>query len=258
MELTLNSETYGSGPPLLILHGLFGSGRNWHGVATRLADRFRVHAPDLRNHGRSSHAPDMSYEAMVADVSGFVDDLGAAPVTLLGHSMGGKIAMLLALRSPALVERLVVVDIAPVGYPDRFEHLLDAMQRLPLDGIRSRADADQWLQTYVPEKTLRLFLLQNLARADGAFHWRLNLQAIRTALPSLMRMPAPSAGVSYGGPTAFLRGETSPAVLPEHRSIIQELFPNAEIETIANAGHLPHAQQPEAFMAALLRFLEVK
>jgi pimeloyl-ACP methyl ester carboxylesterase len=254
--VTLHSEAYGSGPAFVILHGLFGSGRNWHSVATQLANRYQVHALDLRNHGRSAHRPDMSYEAMAADVSAFIDRLGSAPVTLLGHSMGGKIGMLLALTSPALVERLVIVDIAPVKYPDRFEHLLDAMQKLPLDAIRSRADADQWLRLSVPEKTLRLFLLQNLARVDGAFEWRLNLAAIRTALPALMRMPATPAGSRYRGPTAFLRGETSPAILPEHHPIIKDLFPNAEIETIANAAHLPHTQQPEAFMAALLSFLD--
>jgi pimeloyl-ACP methyl ester carboxylesterase len=253
--MMLHRHSYGAGPPLLLLHGLFGSGRNWHSIATRLGDRFAVHAVDARNHGRSPQAAGMSYADMADDVRELIEGLGHDRVTLVGHSMGGKTAMLLALTDPALVEQLVVVDIAPVAYPLRFMDLIDAMQAAPLFEMQRRAEVDQWLAKRIPDASLRLFLLQNLSAGDGGLAWRVNLAAIRAALPALMAMPEVPAGARYPGPTCFIRGSESAAVQPEHYAAIHALFPGADIETIAGAGHLPHTEQPAAFLTALEQFL---
>jgi pimeloyl-ACP methyl ester carboxylesterase len=255
MVLRLAATAYGEGAPLAILHGLFGSGRNWAGIAQRLAGRHRVVALDLRNHGASPWAETMDYAAMAEDVRTTMQALGYPRFALLGHSMGGKTAMLAALRHGAEVERLVVVDIAPVAYAPRHRHLVEAMRALDLAGTRRRAEADARLAAAVPDAAERAFLLQNLVFDEAGPHWRLNLPAIDREMPVLAGFPEQPAGTSYAGPSLFVAGGRSGYLRPEHAPAIRALFPAADIIRIEAAGHWVHAEQPEAFLGIVGPFL---
>ena len=169
---SLHYSRSGSGEPLLILHGLFGSGKNWHSQARRFAEFFDVYCVDLRNHGQSFHADEMNYPAMADDVVRLLDHLGIDSCRMLGHSMGGKVAMTIAIQHPALISRLVVADIAPVSYRHHYDDLIDPILALQLDRYRSRAEVDHALRAYIPEDTLRAFLLQNLERDGAEWRWR--------------------------------------------------------------------------------------
>lgn len=253
--LELHSESQGAGEPLLLVHGLFGSATNWRGIARRLGEQRRALAVDLRNHGRSPHHPAMDYPHMAQDLDAFIACLDAGPVDVLGHSMGGKAAMLLALTRPDRIRRLVVVDIAPVGYGHSHADLVSAMQKVDLAGIKSRTEADRQLQSAVPETGVRLFLLQNLALAQGRYHWRLNLAALAEHMRDIIGFPDVGSS-TFSGPTLFINGERSDYILPEHRDLIHRYFPAACFETIAGAGHWVHADQPDALIDSVLDFLD--
>jgi esterase len=254
VPLSFKSEGHGSSA-LIILHGLFGSGTNWRSVSRRLAGDYRVFSVDLRNHGDSPHTDTMSYPEMADDVRALMDDQGLDAAVVLGHSMGGKTAMRLALESPERVARLMVVDIVPT--PSREDHgpVIDAMTALDLAAVGSRGDADSRLAAALPDPGLRQFLLQNLRSGPGGFSWRINLPAIRSSLPKLLDFPGGDAPWRYPGPTWVLRGEHSGYVLPEHQGAIHALFPRAQMVTIKGAGHWPHAEQPARFGEALARAL---
>ena len=249
MTLRLAATEYGAGPSVAILHGLFGWGRNWATIAQRLAARRRVIALDLRNHGNSPWADTMSYAEMAADIR---DTLGG-PATLIGHSMGGKAAMIAALTGD-WVERLIVVDVAPIDYPAPTDEL-EAMRALDLAAITRRSEADRLMAADIPDPAERAFLLQNLVFADGNPHWRLNLAGIEQAMPDIIGFPNVPPGAAYRGPTLFIAGANSGYLRPEHEPGIQRLFPSAEIIRIPDASHWVHAEQPEAFLAAVERFL---
>ena len=255
MALRLAAAEYGAGAPLAILHGLFGAGRNWASLAQRLAPHRRVIALDLRNHGASPWADVMDYAAMAADVRATLSALGVGRCALLGHSMGGKAAMVAALTDGAAVERLVVVDIAPVAYPPRHLGHVAAMRALDLARITRRSEADRSLTPAVPDAAERAFLLQNLVFADGAVRWRLNLAAIERAMPALAGFPALPDGAAYHGPTLFVAGGASDYLLPQHEPAIRRLFPNSRIARIADAGHWLHAERPQAFLDLVEPFL---
>lgn len=248
-SVPLHYRHCGRGPAVLILHGLFGSSRNWQSVARRLAPGHSVHAVDLRNHGDSPHTGEMSYEAMARDVVALMDRLALIHATVIGHSMGGKAAMWLALDQPGRVSRLIAVDIAPVAYSDRFSGYIEAMRGLPLADLQSRTDADRRLQAAVPDTALRQFLLHNLAHQNGRYFWHVNLESIRRHLDAIVGFP--DVNGAYRGPAHFIRGEHSDSVTPAHHGIIRRLFPAASIVTVPRAGHWPHAEQPEAFLSAL-------
>ena len=250
----LHHQSQGSGPPVLVLHGLFGSATNWRAVARLLADRYRVITADLRNHGRSPHHAAMTYPLMARDVEELMDALGLERAAVVGHSMGGKAAMMLALTHPLRVERLAVVDIAPARYTHTHAPLIAAMQGLDLAALRSRADADRLLRDAVPDTATRLFLLQNLALEQGRYFWRLNLAALRGHLDDIMGFPS-AGGATYDGPVLFLRGERSDYVTAAHSEPILECFPRARIVTVGDAGHWVHADQPEQLVAQLRHFL---
>lgn len=254
--MRLNVVEAGSGPPLLVLHGLFGAARNWGGVQRRLAERHRTLAMDLRNHGDSPHAPAMGYDEMAADVVETAAALGALPAALLGHSMGGKVAMRLALTRPETVTRLVVADIAPVTYPPRLRGYVAAMQDLKLRPGLSRREADSALAAAVPEVGVRAFLLQSLRLERDPPEWRLGLRGIEAGMPEVEGFPEVPAGTAYRGPTLFVCGEHSDYVAPEGRERALALFPAARFATVAGAGHWLHAENPAGFLGAVAPFLE--
>lgn len=253
--LSLAATETGDGPNLAILHGLFGSGRNWGAVVRRLAARHRVVALDLRNHGASPWADSMDYGAMADDVRQTMRARGHRRFALLGHSMGGKVAMVAALRHGGEVERLVVADIAPVPYPPRHLVLVRAMRRLDVAGTRRRLEADARLEADVPDAAERAFLLQNLLFDDGAARWRLNLAAIEREMPALVGFPAVPPGTAFEGPALFVGGGRSDYLRPEHEPAIRRLFPTARIACIPEAGHWLHAEQPGAFLNLVEPFL---
>jgi len=240
--------------PLVLLHGLFGSATNFATVQRRLAaEGSRVLAMDLRNHGSSPHDRRMSYPLMALDVVETLDAHGLGRVALLGHSMGGKTAMQIALTEPDRVTRLIVVDIAPVPYEPHYRGYAAAMLALQLPPGLTRAEASEELAPDVPDAAMRGFLLQNL-RFGGTPHWRIGLEEIAGSLPSIEAWPGPSES-PYEGPTLVLRGERSDYVLPEHRPVFRAAFPHARFVTIRGAGHLVHAEAPEAFLGAVSAFL---
>lgn len=243
------------GPPLVLLHGLFGNGGNWRPIAQALSDRHRVLAPDLRNHGASPHDASMGYPAMAADVLALLDAEGIERAVVIGHSMGGKTAMWLALTAPGRVAALGVVDIAPVCYAPRFEALVAALRSLPLKALHDRADADARLARGAPgpveDPRVRGFLLQNLRRdAAGGWNWRCNLSAIDDALPVLLGFPA-ADGRQFAGPAQVVYGTRSAYIDAGCLAPLRALFPLARLRAVANAGHWVHADDPRAFLAAI-------
>ena len=261
-----------AGPRVVFVHGLFGQGKNWTTIAKGLADSHRVTLIDLPNHGHSPWTDRVHYLDMVEMVATELEHLDE-PVTLVGHSMGGKVAMQLALRRPELLRALVVVDIAPVTYPlsggrtddpdeeaSPFAAFIAAMRALDLDRLRTRDDADAALRAAVPSRMVRSFLLQSLVReglgTDGGWRWRLNLELLERDLGELRGFPAPPPGATFDGPVLWIAGANSTYVLDEDRPHMDALFPATRLVRIKNAGHWVHSEQPEVFLATLRRFLD--
>ena len=256
MTVKLNYEVLGSGKPLVILHGLFGSGRNLRAMARRFAETFTVYLVDLRNHGNSAHADSMTYPEMAQDVSTLLAGIEPGPVNIIGHSMGGKVAMACALEDALAIEKLVVLDIAPVSYRGNFVEIIAALLELQPATLKSRKQASERLAVPIPEANLRLFLLQNLVQGDTGLNWRINLPGIRDSLADIGGFPAYSSEHCFHGPSLFLGGADSNYILPEHHEKILEYFPGARLESIANAGHWLHADQPEQVYQAMFDFLQ--
>lgn len=249
-------DTQAGVAPLIILHGLFGTGRNWEGIARRMSARRPVITLDLPNHGRSTWVADIDYEGMARAVSGFLASQGIERAVAMGHSMGGKTAMTLALIQPQLVTSLIVIDIAPVPYDHTNRHYIDALMNLPVDRIATRADADAALMDDISDPGLRAFLLTNLERSGNGFEWRINLEGLGECLSALLSFPASDKVDDYLGPALFVGGETSDYILPEHEMVIRQMFPNARITVVAGAGHWVHADKPEALLATVEGFLD--
>ena len=240
----------GEGPPVVLLHGLFGSARNLGALQRALAEQFRVVSLDLRNHGDSPHDPVMDYAAMAADVLETLEAEGVPQAAVLGHSMGGKVAMKLALHAPGAVRRLVVADIAPVSYPSHFGAYVAAMLAVPA-GF-SRPEADAALMEAIPDKAIRSFLLHNFRSGAG---WRVGLKEIAAALP-LIEAWGDDGTQPYAGPALFVTGARSDYVQEKDRPAIRRLFPAARFVAIREAGHWLHAEQPAAFNATVAAFLK--
>jgi esterase len=250
----LHFKQYGQGEPLVILHGLFGASDNWHTVATRLAEQFQVIVPDLRNHGRSPHSDEMNYPVMAADVAELLGTLGLSSAISLGHSMGGKVAMQLAVTQPDLVKKLIVADMSPRGYTPLHNEIIAALAALDVRSFASRTAIEEALAGPIPSLNLRRFLLKNLGRAeDGTFVWKINLTAITDSYP---RLRAPVSGpATFAGPVLFIRGAKSEYIRAAGEPSIRELFPQAELRSIEGAGHWLHADAPEEFIRLVREFL---
>lgn len=255
--MLLNIREYGdaSAAPLVLLHGLFGSAANWGTVARALAPRYRVIVPDLRNHGQSPHHPVHDYPSMVGDLVETLDGLRIDRALLVGHSMGGKVAMHLALQYPARVAGISVVDMAPVAYQHSFDAVLAGFSAVDLAALRDRADADRQMATRIAGKGVRAFLLQNLVKQPDGWVWRLDLDTLAAAQRAITGFPEPPPGTRYDGPAAFIHGELSDYVRPSHRPRIRELFPQARLCQVAEAGHWVYADRPQGFSDCLDDFL---
>lgn len=254
-----------AGPPLIILHGLYGASDNWISIARELGEDFEVYVPDQRNHGESPHDDLHTYEAMRQDLADFMDSLGIEKASLIGHSMGGKTAMYFATAFPERVETLVVLDIAPVSYHDlateskmtaNHAKMIDAMLELDLSKMESRQDVSKALAVKIGSERIRMFLLKNLTRnSNKEFVWKINLPALRENLEKIMDVIPQDDVIQRGGmkgfPAYFIKGANSDYVRPENHDIIRKIFPMAEIIPIPNAGHWLHAEQPELLMKNL-------
>lgn len=250
----LNTVSYGEDatrPPILIAHGLFGSARNWGVIAKRLSADRRVLAVDMRNHGESPWQDTHSYPDLATDLARVIAANGGH-ADVLGHSMGGKSAMTLALLFPERVQRLVIADIAPVAYSHTQQHLVDAMRALDLSRIETRRDADEQLAHHVDEAGVRAFLLQSLDVKGRC--WRLNLDTLEREMPLILGWPEPQG--QFDGPTLFLSGALSDYVQPDARPAIKSLFPQAKFAKIPGAGHWLHADKPREFEAAVAAFFD--
>jgi len=254
----LHTTSYGDDGGLVVFcHGLFGQGRNWTQVAKQLTDDHRVLLVDMPDHGRSAWTEGFDYPGAADRVAGLLsaDD----PAALVGHSMGGKIAMLVALRHPALVERLVVVDVSPVTYnhSDEFRGYIDAMQAVDLSSLERRGEADERLREAVPNPTVRSFLLQNLRHEQGAWSWQLNLDVLRRDLASLGEWPEDRLAdtPAYDGPVLWVAGADSHYVRDDHVPTMDRWFPANRRVTIKGAGHWVHSEKPDVFVEVLRRFL---
>ena len=257
MPVTLNYQTFGEGKPIIILHGLLGSSRNWSSIAKRLSSSHQVITADLRNHGESEHAEEMSYEDLANDVLHLIENLGLDKTTIIGHSMGGKTAMVSALLNPSLIDQLIILDIAPVTYDHKYGDLFSALKQLPLETISNRKEADEHLAAALPEAEagLRQFLLQNLVKEGERYRWRINLAAIIENIPAITDFPFTNLADSYPGKSLFLSGENSEYILDEHHPVIRQYFPEAEIYTIEKAGHWIQADNPGAVLEKIMNFL---
>jgi pimeloyl-ACP methyl ester carboxylesterase len=251
------------GSQVVFLHGLFGQGRNWTQIGKALADPtrddpHRVLLVDLPHHGRSSWADHFDYVEVADQVASVLH--AADPVALVGHSLGGKVAMVLALRHPDLVERLCVVDVSPVAYDrlSEFQGYVAAMRGLDLGSLESRGEAEEALATDVPDPTVRAFLLQNLRRDGDGWRWQANLEVLGADLPVIGDWPADRlAGVpAYPGPVLWIAGARSDYVRPEYADAMDRLFPTNRLVTVKEAGHWVHSEQPEVFLEVLRRFLD--
>ena len=248
---------FGSGRPVIILHGLFGQSDNWVTLGRRLAEQFHVFIPDQRNHGQSPHAPVHSFPAMAEDLARFIEQHHIIDTILIGHSMGGKVAMLYTLENPDKVQKLVIVDISQRRYPERSIHtqVLSQMLSLDLDTFSTRSEIEKLLTERIPDARIRMFMMKNLYyQAHGKLKWRLNLDVINQSMDLLF--DGISATGKFEGPTLFVRGGKSDYILDEDLPMIISLFPNALVKTISGATHWVHADAPEELCSLLSGFLE--
>lgn len=253
--MKLNYIEQGSGPCIILIHGMFGSLSNLGALARTLVDRYRVISVDLRNHGDSPHEQKMDLPSMAADIVGLIDDLNISRATLVGHSLGGKIAMQIALNFPLRVNSLVVADIAPAAYTGGQDQALAALAALSGLQVESRSAADKVMSEYIQEAPTRAFLLKNLTRdAQGNLRLKLNMSSIIENYGTTL-VAAPT-GDTFSGATLFLKGENSAYIQDKHRPIIERMFPKLQFEVVANAGHWLHAEQPKVVNALIGFFLE--
>ncbi len=251
-EKKLFFRKMGQGKPLIILHGLFGASDNWLTIGKSLSEHFEVYLVDQRNHGQSFHDPEHSFEAMALDLGDFITDHAISKPIVIGHSMGGKVAMRYALDHPENLEKLIVVDISPRGYKVHHDKILAGLKSINLASLSSRKEADDQLAVYVSNLGERQFLLKSLNRTYEGFEWKINVKAIDRNIGLIV---GEISGDPIGLPTLFIDGENSNYIRDIDFPIIKNLFPNSSIITIKNAGHWVHAEQPEDFLKTVSDFL---
>jgi pimeloyl-ACP methyl ester carboxylesterase len=252
--MQLHFQQLGHGEPLVLLHGLFGSGDNWFGVAPKLAEKFHVFAPDLRNHGHSPHHAEMDYPLMAADVEKFFAAQKIENAHVIGHSMGGKVAMQFALDFPVRVKKLVVVDMAPRAYRRAHDHIFEALLALDLSSFQTRQQIEAALALEIPSLNLRRFLLKNLGRDEhGKYFWKMNLRGVAENYSRLGEVLSPQN--HFEKPALFIRGGKSDYINAADEVEIRRRFPAAQIQTIATANHWVHADAPDEFVRLVLEFL---
>lgn len=251
--MELYSREFGAGDPVVILHGMFGFSDNWQTIAKKLSEHFLAVTPDLRNHGRSPHVATHSYPEMAEDLRAFMEAHWMFSARFIGHSMGGKVAMQLALSYPDMVERLVVVDMAPGPADDNHSYIFQALLDMNLPAISSRKEAEAYLAAHIEDTGTRQFLLKNITRTEkGAYTWKMNLPVLWEHFQDIL---APVSGEPFDKPALFVRGGNSNYIKPTDEPLIRALFPQAEIVTIEGAGHWVHADKPEALLATVTDFL---
>lgn len=262
--MKLNYFDIGQGFPLIILHGLYGSSDNWYSVAKKLSNRFRVIGADLRNHGASEHTSEHTYQAMANDVHAMAQELQLNTYSILGHSMGGKVAMQAALQWPDNIHQLVVVDIAPFNNDSEFytetvkqhSNIIKALQQTPIHLMQSRSEVDAQLSNSIYNKNVRLFLLKNLKRdSNNGFEWKINLSVLENNLGEILGNMETSNMAPVKIPALFIKGGVSGYITENSFRQTQQLFTNAQLITIEQAGHWVHAEAPKAFIEAVDSFL---
>jgi esterase len=253
MNLKLYTKITGQGPALLILHGLFGSWENWGSQARLLSEHFTVYAMDARNHGLSAHNNEIDYALMSGDVLYTLQQHGVEQASVIGHSMGGKTAMQLALNAPEFVQQLIIVDIAPRAYSAGHDEIFEALLSLEVSHLKSRSEADKHISQWIESPGIRSFLLKNLRRTDTGFEWKMNLQSLWQNYPKLIDNINEKA--PYLGPTLFIKGAESNYIEEQDRAKIATLFPQAKAKIIAGAGHWPHSEKSAVFNNIATEFL---
>ncbi len=252
----LNYQQLGEGEHIVLIHGLFGSLENLNMVAKSLSQHYCVTSIDVRNHGNSFHQQDMSYKALAKDVIDLLDNLSIKHCYILGHSMGGKIAMKIALSYPERIQKLIIADIAPVKYPAHHLTIIEGLQAIDLTQVHQRKDADVQLAKYVTDTGVRQFLLRNLAiNEQGVFQFKCALNYIEQGYQQIMKSISCHTGQKFNSETLFIKGGNSDYILPEHQHIITTLFPKAKAKIIQGAGHWLHAEKTIAFNKIVLGFL---
>jgi esterase len=252
----LNYQQVGQGDHIVLIHGLFGSLENLNMVAKSLSDEYCVTSIDVRNHGNSFHQQGMDYQVLAQDVICLLDELSIAHCHILGHSMGGKIAMKIALLYPERLRKLIVADIAPVKYPAHHLTIIEGLQAIDLTKVHKRKDADIQLSKYVTDAGVRQFLLRNIALNDQrSFHFKCDLNYIEQGYPQIMQSITDETNQQFSGETLFIKGGNSNYILPEHQSAIALLFPKAKAKVIQGAGHWLHAEKTVAFNKIVKNFL---
>lgn len=254
MAAEVFARRVGAGSPVVLMHGLFGAGGNLGALARALQQTYTVYSLDLPGHGRSRWLPRLDLPGMAEAVTRWMEQEGIARAHVLGHSLGGKVAMQLALQHPARVESLVVGDIAPVAYPGQHDQVFAALDAVATGRCKSRDDAAAILSRFLHEDAVVQFLLASLQRdGEGEYHWRFDLAGLRAAYPALLA--APQAGRSYGGPVLFIKGGVSEYIREQDWTAVQAFFPRASLEVMPDCGHWLHAQDPQVFNTIVLRFL---
>lgn len=253
MTMLLNYQQQGNGPDVFLIHGLLGSLDNLNMVARGLSDRYTVTSVDVRNHGDSFHENTMDYLSLSQDIINVMKHLNIEKTSILGHSMGGKIAMEVALSSPEKVDKLIIADISPVTYPAHHNHIITGLKSINLNLVKNRKDADKQLAHYVDEMAVRAFLLRNLTAKNGQYTFKCNIENIDNCYPQIM---LGYQGISsFEGKTLFIKGADSNYILPEHRIKIGTHFPNSKAKIIQGAGHWLHAEKTIAFNKIVGEFL---
>lgn len=251
--IELHSTVLGEGRPFVILHGFLGMGDNWKTLGNKFSEEYQVHLIDQRNHGRSPHTSEMNYSAMAADIKDYCSKNQLKDILLLGHSMGGKVAMHVAAENPSLVEKLIVVDISTKYYSPHHQQILDGLTALERKSFTSRSDAEEFLADFIKDEGTRLFLLKNLYRKDNKLSLRLNLEVLKENVEEIGA--ALPAGMKFEKSTLFIKGGKSNYITAEDEPLIQLHFPNSEIKEIPGAGHWVHAEKMREFYEEVVQFL---